>query len=241
MKTVYVVAGNTFPKKEDLKSLQFRYLPDNKIWVKWTDSDRDSIIKETVDQWDSVSLFVTAHDPFVGTCVDPLNGDMNVTKCNYDWRNDLTSGARTRLQSLYQKPKKKSITKHAWNGKRAELNKYAARSVQSKVNETLDEPIEYLYRNIRITEVIKETAKAVMINFEFFGGIARSCHVCGAALDTEVSRSCGIGPVCARRMGLPRPTKDNATIVLAQIEERVGQIGEIGPVWVPKSCIEIME
>lgn len=240
MKNVYVVAGNTYPKKEDLKSMYFRYLPGNKIWVKWA-SPYDESIKQ-IELWENVGLFQTIHDPFVGTCVDPLRGDKAITKSTYDWTLDLSESNQQRLKSLYG-VKVKSTPKpkvHPWNGKQAELNKYAAKSVQEKVNEMRSKTVDYLYRNIRIVEVVRETAKAVQVKIEFFGGIARSCHVCGSALDTEISRSCGIGPVCARKMGLPRPNANNASIILAQIEEMAGEIGEIGPVWVPKSCIEIL-
>lgn len=248
MKLVHVVIGNTFPKKSTLIEMEFKWMPDEKIWVKWLNHDDDApnkAVRAEIEQWNKIAIVVTLHDAFVGTCVDPLRGDKNKTKANYPWRQDLDADEKAKIDACFAKPKvekqdHKELESHPWDGKKAELTKYAARSVQEKLNEQIDGEVTYLYRNVVITKVHKETAKAIHASVEFFAGIGRNCHVCGAKLDTEISRACGIGPVCARNMGLPRPNKNNASVVLAQIEKIAGGFGTVGPVWIPKSCVEII-
>lgn len=245
MKLVHIAVGNTRPYKEQLKKMGFMWMPGEVIWVQWLNHDDDAPNKETrriLNDFKGVACIISLADPFIRTCVDPLYTDRDKIIPNYDWTEELNEDEKAELVRVgFKKEKKKqNVDSHDWDGRRAELNKYASRSVLEEVNRNRQQPIEYLYRNITINKVEAETAKAVRIRFEFYGGIGRNCHVCGASLDTEVSRACGIGPVCAKRMGLPRPNANNASIVLAQIEEIAGSFGEIGPVWVPKSCIEIL-
>lgn len=250
MKLVHVAVGNTKPYKEILKKLGFMWMPGEVIWVQFLNHDDDvpnQETRQTLADFDGVACIVSLADPFIRTCVDPLYTDRDKIVANYDWTSELDENekaelARVRYYRAGSKIEEKQPTdSHPWEGRRAELNKYASNSVLKEVNRNREEPITYLYRNITINKVEAETAKAVRIRFEFYGGIGRNCHVCGAALDTEISRACGIGPTCAKKMGLPRPNANNASIILAQIEEIAGSFGEIGPVWVPKSCIEILE
>jgi hypothetical protein len=226
---VFVVTGNTFSRKGQLgfNGMKFNWLPGDKVWVKWLgkDESKNEEIQTEIKGWDGVEIHVVPQDAFLGTCVD-MNGDKNVTTAKSDWRKDL--------------PKKehKALESHDWDGRRAELNKWGARSVQEKANE-MGKEIGHLYRNIIIRKVESETKKAVLATIEFFGGIANNCHVCGQELTTEISRACGIGPVCASRMGMPRPTLTNAKETLRRIEEIVAGYGEIGPVWIPKACLTV--
>lgn len=250
MKLVHIALGNTRPVKDQLKVLGFKWLPVDKIWVQWLNHDDDSVNKETREllaKMQGVVCIVSLADPFIRTCVDPINPDYNATKSNYDWKEDLEEDELKLVNSAMNpsgpsvKPRE-SLENHRFVGKQAELNKYGANSVRESINRVSQrQQIDYLYRNIVIKEVVAETAKAVQIKLEFFGGIGRNCHVCGAELDTEISRACGIGPVCAKNMGLPRPTLANATQVLAMVENLAKNLGEIGPVWIPKSCITILE
>lgn len=246
MKLVHIAIGNTIPVKEELKKIGFMWLPVDKVWVQWLNPDDDAPNEETrqiLSTYEGVVCVIHIADPFIRTCVDPIHGDRNVTASNYNWREDLSPEEKAQIKSLNKTKVKerKATDNHHWVGKKAELNKYAARSVQEEINKVRKEPITYIYRNIVIKEVQRETARAVLLKLEFFGGIGRNCHVCGAKLDTEISRACGIGPTCAKNMGLPRPTPNNASIILAQIEQIAGSIGEVGPVWVPKSCIEVLD
>lgn len=93
------------------------------------------------------------------------------------------------------------------------------------------------FRNLEITEVVSESPRAYSVKVKFVSKIASSCHCCGRDLDTEVSRATGIGPVCASRLGLPRPTLATAQETLAALETIRNTIGEVGPVWIPKSQI----
>jgi hypothetical protein len=101
---------------------------------------------------------------------------------------------------------------------------------------------EYAFRNLKISNVYRETEKALQVDATFYGGIACRCGVCGRELNNDISRATGIGPVCATKIGLPRPTMDSAKEIVKRLEEMSGAQGEFKKVWIPKSQIkEILE
>lgn len=81
----------------------------------------------------------------------------------------------------------------------------------------------------------------MLVDAEFFGGVARACAVCGRVLDNDISRASGIGPICAGKMGLPRPTRENANEILKQLEEKTKNMAPIERKWIPKSQMKIIE
>lgn len=97
----------------------------------------------------------------------------------------------------------------------------------------------FFFRNITIVDVIKETEKAVRITAKFSSDIRNCCHFCGRDLDNDVSRATGIGPACASKHGLGRPTVEKAQETLKALTEMCAQVGTVGPFWLPKS--QIME
>jgi len=97
--------------------------------------------------------------------------------------------------------------------------------------------LEVAFRNIEIVELHRETAKAIQCTFKYVSRIANRCHICGLELDTEVSRACGIGPTCAKRLGFKRATLADARNILAKVEEIANSIGVKGPRWLPKSQV----
>lgn len=117
-------------------------------------------------------------------------------------------------------------------GQKFEIKTWLAKRLQKETDK------EFFFRNLEVIEVQKETEKAYLMSVRFVSSIACSCHVCGRALDNEVSRATGIGPVCADRLNIPRPTLANAQETLAQIDTLCKQIGTVGPFWVPKSQIK---
>lgn len=113
-----------------------------------------------------------------------------------------------------------------------ELKKWYARTLKESLGN------EIIYRNIKITKKYAETSRAVLVDFEFFGGISVSCGCCGLPLDNEISKACGIGPVCATKIGLPRPTMENAKEILVKLNEKMKELKNVEKIWIPKSQIK---
>lgn len=97
--------------------------------------------------------------------------------------------------------------------------------------------IGIFFRNLILEEVLNETPKAIQVKVRFNSKITNCCHICGLGLDNEISKACGIGPVCAKRLGFKRVTLKDAGAILAKIQEEAQIAGVIGPLWIPKSQI----
>lgn len=120
-------------------------------------------------------------------------------------------------------------------GQVIEIKKFVAQRLK------MEQGLPYFFRNLEVTEVLNETQKAYQLKVKFVSKIVTSCHVCGLHLDTDVSRATGIGPVCADRLGLKRPTLETAQETLRAIDALCSSVGIIGPIWVPKSQIKTSE
>lgn len=118
-------------------------------------------------------------------------------------------------------------------GQAFEIKTWLAKALQKQLD------MKFFLRNLEVVEVLSETPKAYMVKIQFVSKIACNCHVCGRPLDTEVSRAVGIGPVCAVKIGLIRPTLNDAQSTINELEALCRTIGTIGPVWVPKSQIKL--
>lgn len=117
-------------------------------------------------------------------------------------------------------------------GDRIEIKTWLAKKLGAQAN------IDIFFRNLEITQVLDESVRGVNCKIKFVSEVASACHICGLPLDTEISRACGIGPVCCGRLGIDRPDKYTAPQILAKIEEYAKKVGEIGPFWIAKSQIK---
>jgi hypothetical protein len=113
-----------------------------------------------------------------------------------------------------------------------EVKAWIARRLQA------DNEMPYFFRNLEVVEIKNETAKAYQLTVKFVSKIVTSCHICGKDLDTDISRATGIGPVCADRLGIRRPTLETAHETLQAIDALCRNLGIIGPLWIPKSQIK---
>lgn len=113
-----------------------------------------------------------------------------------------------------------------------EIKAWIARRLQA------DQNLQYFFRNLEVTTVHNETPKAYQVSVKFVSRIVTSCHICGRELDTDVSRATGIGPVCADKLGIARPTLETAHKTLEAIDVLCKNLGTIGPIWLPKSQIK---
>lgn len=90
---------------------------------------------------------------------------------------------------------------------------------------------------IDVVEVLRATGKAVQIRGHFNTGVAVNCYCCNAVLDTEISRASGIGPVCAKKAGIPRASLHDAPSIIEHMNGIARKMGEF-TVWVPRKCIK---
>lgn len=116
---------------------------------------------------------------------------------------------------------------------RIEIKAWIARRLQADLN------LSFFFRNLEVAEILSESHKAYHVKVKFVSQIVTSCHICDKELDTDISRATGIGPVCAKKMGLPRPSLETADQTLRSIDALCAQIGVVGPIWIPKSQIKL--
>lgn len=126
---------------------------------------------------------------------------------------------------------KEPIESH-FTGKVIEVTNWYAKIFKNNNN------TNFIFRNFTILNVYVETQKALLVDLEFFGGIASCCGVCGRSLDNDVSIATGIGPICASKIGLPRPTLENAKDIIKLMEEMSEKQGIFQGIWIPKSQIK---
>lgn len=94
------------------------------------------------------------------------------------------------------------------------------------------------FHNLEVVEVLDETPRGYKLNVRFVSSVCTNCHNCGLPLDTDISRACGIGPVCAKKnFGVKRPTVENAQEVLKLLDKYCLEVGVVEKVWIPKSQI----
>lgn len=97
--------------------------------------------------------------------------------------------------------------------------------------------LQFFFRNLIVEGVEAETARAVLVKVRFNSKVATCCHICGLNLDNEISQACGIGPVCAKRLGFKRVTMNDAAAIIARVEQEAQIAGIVGPIWIPKRQI----
>lgn len=117
-------------------------------------------------------------------------------------------------------------------GEIIEIKTWLAKNFKEELN------MPFFFRNLEVAQVLDETAKSYVIKVQFVSKVTVSCHVCGRDLHNDISKVCGIGPHCAKKIGLKVPTLASAQNTLAEIEAISIKIGVVGPIRVPKSQIK---
>jgi hypothetical protein len=109
------------------------------------------------------------------------------------------------------------------------------RTVSERISESLG--VDFTHRGFEVVGVHAETAKAILADVKFTATRTVHCCVCGLHLKTEISRSIGIGPVCAEKHGIPYQLDSMG--LLQQKLDAVDQVAH--KVWIPKSAIKESE
>ena len=97
--------------------------------------------------------------------------------------------------------------------------------------------VDYVHRGFEVVKVHAETERAYLVDVRFAATRTVTCCVCGIHLKNEVSRSIGIGPVCAEKHGIPYEL--NALNLLQAKLDSVDQVAF--KVWIGKWTIKERE
>lgn len=205
-----VVVGNSFSIKDALKAQGFKFEWDYKVWYKLASEQYFNHIAKTIDKND-VSVCFTKD----------LKEVPKFIKMHKEAEQEAMVSAE---------PKEE---KHRMDGKVFEVKKWFAEMFKNKYNTKL------LFRNLEILKVHGETQSAYLVDCKFFGGVACTCGICGAALTNSVSLVTGIGPICAAKLGFPR-IKDvaEASVIIEEMHKMSKESGTFQQVWIPKSQIK---
>lgn len=206
-----VVMGNSWEIKDDLKSrFKMSFDWDNKIWY------RPHVDASTLWWWEDT--------------IKSLSKNVDVA-----WVVSMGAVAEMKKIKEIEKASPRTVENakaHELDGSVMEVKAWYARKFKEEHN------TGYAFRNLKVLKILKETERAYQMDVEFFGGIASSCGCCGRDLDNAVSKAVGIGPICAEKIGLPRPTLETAKEILEELEKKSKAQGVFNGVWIPKSQVK---
>jgi hypothetical protein len=213
---IAIILGDTYNNKEEIKTLGFQFNFDHKVFWKMVN---DEVYK-------TLEVMIEAKFP----------------KCRAYWIQSLDNVRECKEYDLeyYRtevlKNKKSNNASEAidsnYSGKVIEVSKWYSKVFKQNNNSS------YEFRNMKVLAVYRETDKAIQADVEYYGGIACRCGVCGRQLDNAISLATGIGPVCAEKIGLPRPSLENAQVIVEQLKALSKKQGIFKGVWIPKSQIK---
>jgi len=111
------------------------------------------------------------------------------------------------------------------------VTKWYARALQR------DQKLEFAPFTLTITEIHQESAKAVKATVKMTAGEVSVCRCCGAALKDEKSQATGLGPVCAKKLGVKYITHmADISRFKTDLQKRIEEIGAF-EVWIPRSQV----
>lgn len=217
---IMVVAGNTYNYRDKLKHYQFRITKEQGQWLHYKEisEDKAEFWFKAINEIDS-SLCVFKTDN-ISKVIEPLLVAQEIEK---------------EERKLAQDKRDKTHVPHEIDGVVFETTKWYGKIIKEELG------LDFIFRNVKVKRVYRETDKAYQVDFELFGGVASCCGVCGRSLDNQISITAGIGPICATRMGLPRPTEKTAKKVLGMLKEKAKSLGVVEKKWIPKSQITRVE
>lgn len=117
-------------------------------------------------------------------------------------------------------------------GERVEINRGLANRLKKKLK------MSVFFSNLEIVNIVNENKFGYLVDVRFVSGVCTNCHCCGKDLDVPISKSTGIGPVCAKKyLGVKRPDQETAERILALLDKYCLEVGVIEKVWIPKDKI----
>lgn len=204
-----VVVGNSYSIKDHLKRYGFKFDSTYKVWFKLAS---ESFFKAISNEFKSNA------EISVGL-VDSLEKSQDILQMHRAFQKELEPAPQPKVE-------------HHLVGCVAEMSKWYAKTFKENNN------TKFAFRNLKILAVYVETARAYLVDAEFFGGIASSCGCCGKSLSNDISIATGIGPICAEKIGFPRIKDINeAHIIVAEMQKMSKEAGVFKGIWIPKSQI----
>lgn len=211
----YVVAyGKTYGLNEKFQSYGFSLKKFGAVWAWYRET-----LSDKIGVWDGT---VKSFGPEI---------EMIFVR-EFDFIIVALSESKEMDKELKKSTPREELESHELNGSVFEVKKWYAQQFKQNNNTA------YAFRNLRILKVKQESAKAYLVDAEFFSGIASSCGCCGLELNNDISRATGIGPICAKKIGLPRPTMATAKLIVAELESLSKAQGIFYDVWIPRSQIK---
>lgn len=204
-----VVTGNTFLIKNRLQEYGFTLNYQEKYWSR-------PVLTDKMWYWEQT--------------IESLSKDILVF-----WVKNLSDIPMAKKEVMAIKRESFPVTEfppHKYDGAIFEVKKWYSLILQEKLNTA------FSFRNLKIIKITGESFKAYKVDAEFFGGIASSCGVCGLSLTNDISRATGIGPICAGKLGIPRPSMENVAEIIKSMEAVVKSQGKFQDIWIPKSQIK---
>ena len=210
---IAVVLGNSIKHKEVLKrEFNFIFNWDHKVWFKLVNDETYSPLEQIIEsKCDGCRVYWIAS-------LDHVRQVQNEDKNIY-------------LEERKASGKNEETIESEYTGKVLEVSKWYANAFKENNNAA------YAFRNLKVLNVYRETMKAIQVDAEFFGGISCRCGVCGRQLDNAISQATGIGPVCAEKLGLGRPSLESAQEFVKKLQDMSKAQGVFNKVWIPKSQI----
>ena len=165
------------------------------------------------------------------TSYEGPNGFVNSVKAGYTKWGSLTPRQMDAIKKFFT-PKKKDVFKPIDVNIDVILKRYVARGISEEYGLEKITPI-----TVTIHQVVGLTPRAVKVKGKMTFTDVGCCRCCGKDLTDWVSKASGIGPVCAKYMGIKRPTTQaDIAEFNKHLKEKIEEIGEL-EFWVPKSHI----
>lgn len=112
------------------------------------------------------------------------------------------------------------------------LKRWVAQQIKKKHG------LEFTPITVTVNQFYGQTDKAVRIKIKLTSGDVTNCRCCGASLKDEKSKATGVGPVCARKLGIEYIRDKNDIARWKQdLQVKVDQLGSWEE-WIPKSQIK---
>ena len=161
------------------------------------------------------------------------NGFVNSVRTGYKKWGSLTPKQMTAVKKFFTPKKPKGSLKPIKVNVDVILKRYVARGISEQYGLDKITPI-----TVTISEVNALTQKAVRVKGKMTFTDVGCCRCCGKDLTDCISKASGIGPVCAKYMGIKRPTTQSEIDVFNKnLKEKIEEMGEF-EFWVPKSQIK---
>jgi hypothetical protein len=100
-----------------------------------------------------------------------------------------------------------------------------------------DNKLEFRPFLVTISKVLKTTNKAYQVVGRMNTSDVTSCRCCGLDLTDWKSQATGVGPICAKKLGIPYVKNQEDVLVFKKLLKlKIDEIGDL-TFWIPKSQI----